>query len=240
MPTQPSSPRTLSIQRPDLQLICTDTGTGPAVVLLHAGGERRTVWRPVAARLQAAGFRSVAVDQRGHGETGGRGDRLSEFVDDASALLDYLGVPVVLVGCSLGGFVSLLARTRAPPSSRVAAVVLVDVVPDRDLHRAREYLRSLEAPGRQWNWTLIEDILEQRPSLQEAAARSVVPIALIRGEHGVVGDEACARFRALVPSLVVREVEGAGHLVARERPEQLADVLVELLGSLPSPHWRAS
>jgi pimeloyl-ACP methyl ester carboxylesterase len=193
----------------------------------------------VAARLAVAGFHSVAVDQRGHGETGGSGDRLADFVDDACALLDHLQVPVVFVGASLGGFVSLLASARSGPSLRVAGVVLVDVVPDPEADGpVRAYLRSLESPGRTWNWPLVEDILAQTSLLCDAAARSRVPLALIRGEHGVISDDVCSRFRALVPSVVVRTVEGAGHLVARERPEPLADALIELLGSLPSPHWR--
>src|SRR4051794_3459471 len=113
--------KTFRIPRADLELVCTEVGSGrgPVVVLLHAGGEKRTVWKPVALRLAAAGFRSIAVDQRGHGETGGPADRLSDFVDDTCALIDWIGAPVVLVGCSLGGFVSLLASDRAGPSFRV-------------------------------------------------------------------------------------------------------------------------
>jgi pimeloyl-ACP methyl ester carboxylesterase len=144
----------------------------------------------------------------------------------------------VLVGASLGGFVALLASARIAASRQVAGVVLVDVVPDPPAELARAYLRSLESDDRKWNWTLVEDILGQAPSLRDAAARSPVPIALVRGEHGGVLDEDCARLRGLVSSLVVRKVEGAGHLVARDRPEQLAEVLLELFGVLPMPHWR--
>lgn len=224
------------IERADVRLACTDAGAGPTLVLLHAGGERRSVWKKVAEPLGSAGFRTVAVDQRGHGETGGRAERLSDLVDDASAVLDALGVPVVLVGASLGGMVSLLANVR-DEGHRVRAVVLVDVVPDPDADLARAYLRGLESESRRWNWALVEDILAQAPLLRDAAARSRVPIALVRGEHGGVREEDAARLRALVPSLVVRTVEGAGHLVARERPAQLAEAIVAVLGVLPLIDW---
>jgi pimeloyl-ACP methyl ester carboxylesterase len=230
--------RTFFIQRADARLACTEVGSGPLVVLLHAGGERRGVWTPVAARLAAAGLRSVAVDQRGHGESSGSSDALAEFVDDACALLERLEVPVVLVGASLGGFVALLAGERAAESGQVAGVVLVDVVPDPPGELSRAYLRSLESGDRKWNWSLIEDALAQAPALRDAAARSPVPIALVRGERGGVRDEDCARLQSLVPSLVVRKVDGAGHLVAKDRPEQLAEVLLDLLESLPLPGWR--
>lgn len=232
--------RTFRLAASGIELVCTVTGIGPTVVLLHAGGERREVWSPVAARLAAAGMRCVSVDQRGHGSTGGQGDRLSDYVDDACALIERLSSPVVLVGCSLGGLVALQASARSTSAGRVAAVVLVDVVPDPDPERSRAYLRSIESQHHRWNWGLVDDILAQAGALREAAARSTVAIALVRGEHGRVDEQDRARLRALVPSVVERLVAGAGHLVARDRPEQLADALIDVLSFLPSPIWNGA
>jgi pimeloyl-ACP methyl ester carboxylesterase len=231
---------TLRLRTGGIELVCSETGRrGPTVVLLHAGGERRDVWTPVAARLAAAGIRSIAVDQRGHGDTGGSADQLSDLVDDVCALLEHLASPVVLVGCSLGGLVALLASARSTSSARVAAIVLVDVVPDPDPERSRRYLRSIESKSRPWSWRLIDDVLAQASSLRDAAARSNAPIALVWGEHGRVAKADRARFQALVPGALERRIAGAGHLVARDRPQQLADVLLELLTVLPTPIWRA-
>ncbi|WP_328322909.1 lysophospholipase [Kribbella sp. NBC_00382] len=41
----------LTLTRPDAQLRGTATGTGPTLLLLHAGGEDRSVWAPVAGAL---------------------------------------------------------------------------------------------------------------------------------------------------------------------------------------------
>jgi hypothetical protein len=41
-----------------------------------------------------------------------------------------------------------------------------------------------------------------------------------------------------VPSVVIRVVEGAGHLVANDRADRLAEVLLDLLSSQPWSQWR--
>ena len=44
-------------------------GDGPPVILLHGLASNCRIWDGVAPLLAAAGFRTVAVDQRGHGES---------------------------------------------------------------------------------------------------------------------------------------------------------------------------
>jgi pimeloyl-ACP methyl ester carboxylesterase len=64
-------PVALTFHAQHIELRGESVGTGPTIVLLHAGGEQRTVWRSVASRLAANGVRAVSVDQRGHGDTAG-------------------------------------------------------------------------------------------------------------------------------------------------------------------------
>jgi pimeloyl-ACP methyl ester carboxylesterase len=217
-----------------IELRCTAVGQGPAVVLLHAGGERRRVWRPVAKQLCTRGFRAVSVDQRGHGETGGAiGACLDPYAADIRALLDALNVPVVLVGASLGGLASLLAMTDPATSSRVTGVVLVDVVPDPNPVENGFYQRLESggaAPTAPYRYLpLIEDILGRAEELRRAAAELRVPVCLVRGSAGYVDSAVVEGFVQLVPSATVRIVQGAGHLVARERPHELANVLLDIL-----------
>ena len=42
---------------------------GRPVLLLHGGGQSRHAWKETAARLAAAGYRVVAMDARGHGDS---------------------------------------------------------------------------------------------------------------------------------------------------------------------------
>lgn len=105
-------------------------GAGPPVVLLHAGGERRGVWRPVARALEDAGCSSVAYDLRGHGYSDGPAERLDDFAGDVSRMIDVTSAAPVLVGASLGGFAAMLALADRALEHRTAGLVLVDVVPD--------------------------------------------------------------------------------------------------------------
>lgn len=113
-------------------------GNGPLAVLLHGGGQTRYSWGGTAARLAAAGWRAITVDQRGHGDS----DRsaagnysFAEFAADADTLLrqarNRFGVAPVAVGASLGGLASMMVAggESDPP---ISALVLVDVTPRMD------------------------------------------------------------------------------------------------------------
>ncbi|MGC6328172.1 alpha/beta fold hydrolase [Rhizorhabdus sp. FW153] len=104
---------------------------GQPVILLHGGGQTRGSWRNAVAALARAGYRALAVDQRGHGESGWSEDGdylLDRFGEDLRRVIGSLDAPPILVGASLGGLASLLAAGEAP-QAEVAGIVLVDIVP---------------------------------------------------------------------------------------------------------------
>lgn len=121
--------------------IAADVGgpvDGTPVVLLHGGGQTRFSWGRAGAELAVAGYRTISLDLRGHGESGWSADgdyRLDRFVDDLAAVLSDLPAPAFLVGASLGGLASLLAagEGRGP----VAGLVLVDVAPRIEIEGAQ-------------------------------------------------------------------------------------------------------
>ena len=66
---------------------------GPAVVLLHGGGQTRQSWGGTAQALAASGYRVLTLDARGHGESGwasGGVYDMEGFVGDLRAVLDTL------------------------------------------------------------------------------------------------------------------------------------------------------
>jgi pimeloyl-ACP methyl ester carboxylesterase len=77
----------------------------PAVVCLHGAYDHGRMWDGLAPELVALGYRVVAPDLRGHGDSG----RLSSGAAWAASALDiallarHLGPPVGLVGHSFGG-----------------------------------------------------------------------------------------------------------------------------------------
>ncbi len=121
----------------------------PPALLLHGIGNYGRYW-DLFADAVAGRLRLVAPDARGHGESAkpATGYEPREFVADAAAVMDALGLerPLV-VGHSMGGF-HAAALTLAHPD-RVRALVLVDVGPRVEqaaMSRARRL--SLGRPDR--------------------------------------------------------------------------------------------
>ncbi len=103
----------------------------PAVLLAHGGGQTRRAWDKAAAVLAANGWRAVALDLRGHGESewSPSGDySIETFGDDLLAVADQLGGQPSVVGASLGGLAALVAEGETRPGS-FATLTLVDIAP---------------------------------------------------------------------------------------------------------------
>ena len=99
---------------------------GPPVVLVHGLAGSHLNWCLVGPQL-GAGRRAVALDLHGFGLT--PGSRQTATVHANARLLDQfirqvVGTPVILVGNSMGGLISVL-QTAARPET-VAGVVLID------------------------------------------------------------------------------------------------------------------
>lgn len=104
-----------------------EAGSGPAVVLLHAGVADRRMWAGTLPVLAAAGYRAIAVDLPGFGEAPAVVGEPAPWAG-VLATLDALGVErAVLVGDSFDGAVALRAAVVAP--QRVAGLVLVSAPP---------------------------------------------------------------------------------------------------------------
>ncbi|WP_232666515.1 alpha/beta fold hydrolase [Pseudonocardia sp. TRM90224] len=208
---------TISITAGDATLLATVTGSGPTVLLLHAGGERRSVWAPVAERLS---MRTVAYDLRGHGESSGRATSLAQIAEDVAEMVVREPPPIVVVGTSLGGLAALAALAEPATAQRVAGLVLVDVVPDPDPDRARAWLAE-QGLGRR-RAELVDDILGSGYGLAAVAAALEVPMMLVRAGRSALADAEVDRFRSANHRVTVVEVPAAGHLVARDAPAELA------------------
>lgn len=106
--------------------------SGPTVLLAHGGGQTKRAWAKTLEQLAQAGYRALAVDLRGHGESDWAEDGAYETADFAADLLcvaDALNVRPHLVGASLGGLSGLLAEGKLRPGS-LASLTLVDITPN--------------------------------------------------------------------------------------------------------------
>jgi len=91
-----------------------EVGTGPAVVLLHAGIADRTMWSEHLEPLAAAGYRVVALDLPGFGEAAVQPGEQAPWIDVLGAMRDLEIDSAALVGNSFGGAVALRAAVVAP------------------------------------------------------------------------------------------------------------------------------
>ena len=77
-----------------LRMATYEQGEGPAVILVHGFPELAYSWRYQIPALSAAGFRAIAPDMRGYGQTeapkGVEQYRASQLVRDLCGLLDAL------------------------------------------------------------------------------------------------------------------------------------------------------
>ena len=99
----------------------------PAFLLVHGLASNACTWDAVGARLSSAGYRAVAVDQRGHGRSDKPDDGygFDEVTADLRALIDALGLDrPLLAGQSWGGNVVLDFAARWPKA--LSGLVLVD------------------------------------------------------------------------------------------------------------------
>ena len=106
-----------------------DEGRGPAVVLCHGFPELAYSWRHQVPALAAAGFRAVAPDQRGYGDTD-RPDAVEAYdvhhlTADLVGLLDALGIErAVFAGHDWGGLLVWMMPLLHP--TRTAGVIGVN------------------------------------------------------------------------------------------------------------------
>lgn len=102
----------------------------PPVLLLHGGGQTRHSWGGTARALAQRGYRAIAVDARGHGESDrdlGRRYDLPHFAEDLVAIVSRFEQKPAVVGASLGGSTALLAHGEM--NLDLGAIVLVDIGP---------------------------------------------------------------------------------------------------------------
>ena len=126
---EPSGQDTV-LERPDgTRLRVRVAGAGPTVVLAHGIALTLGEWNLVSDLLLADGYRVVAFDARGHGQStiGTEGVSAPVMAADLAAILEATSsTDAILVGHSMGGFLALEAVLEVPGvADRLAGLVLV-------------------------------------------------------------------------------------------------------------------
>ena len=162
----------------------TDTGSGPALLLVHGFGGAKEDFADHIDAL-AARHRVVTLDLRGHGESDGPSDiaaySLDRMAADVLGVADALGIDTFrLLGHSMGGMVARRVVLAHP--ARVAALVLMDTSPGAIAHidpdameaaatvmldEGKEVLKPLLDAAATLETPAYERLVAQRPGFEE-------------------------------------------------------------------------
>jgi len=121
-----------------------DKGSGPSVLFLHGFPLSLQMWD--GQETLAPRYRIVRFDARGFGgsDVGDAMLTMARIADDAAMLIERLRLgPVILVGCSMGGYASLTFAQKH--ASLLRGLVLVDTRAGADSPEARKGRGDLAA-----------------------------------------------------------------------------------------------
>lgn len=120
----------MDVQANGLRFHVVDRGSGEPVVLLHGFPDTSQLWRAQVEALTAGGFRAIAPDLRGRGQTERPAEReayrIREIVADVLGLMDALELERAhVVGHDFGAAVAWLVASFAP--ERVDRLVVLSL-----------------------------------------------------------------------------------------------------------------
>ena len=161
---------------------------GQQVILLHGGGQTRHSWRGTGALLGESGYRAIALEARGHGDSdwSPNGDyEMDAFARDLVDVVAALGHrQPVLMGASLGGNAALVAVGEGLLDAR--ALVLVDIAPRTERSgsdRVKAFLERL-ADGFDSLDEVVDAISGYRPGAKRNTNLSSLAKTVRRGADG--------------------------------------------------------
>ena len=190
-----------------IRLAFDDTGTGMPILLIHGFPLCRRMWQPQLRKLAEAGFRVIAPDLRGFGESDAVDGpyTMDQFADDVVALLDHLEIEKAVVGgMSMGGYVLLNLCERHSERLAGACFITTRATADDEAGKARRL-------------QLARDVAKFGPQVIADAFYPVLFAEASLTERPKLVDEVCGWMMATDS----RGLAG-GLLAMRERPDYSA------------------
>jgi len=246
---------TLTVGGSALHYTVHQDGT-PVVVLIHGAGGSHLAWPPALRRLP--GVTTYALDLPGHGRSTGPGrERVEDYVVDLLSFLDGLGIDrVALVGHSMGGAVAQMTALTAP--ERAAALVLIGTaarlhVAPAILEGIRHDFEQTVHLISQWAWepgadptwvargeemmiqtgpqVLLGDFLAcDRFDVRNRVTEIASPALVLAGSEDRMTPPRFAQWLAeRLPQGEFHLIEGAGHMLALERPHEVQEAVSAFL-----------
>jgi pimeloyl-ACP methyl ester carboxylesterase len=194
-----------------IRMAYDDAGSGPAVLLIHGFPLCRQMWHPQTNALLAAGYRVIAPDLRGFGDSDAPEAPYSMdiFADDLVGLLDHLDIAKATVGAmSMGGYILLNLLERYRPRVTAACFCQTRANADDEAGKARRLQQAQAA--RQQGPQIIADAflpllfcdesLEHRPKLVEEVYGWMVKTATTGLAGGLLAMRERQDYTSLLPN----------------------------------------
>ena len=220
----------------DLTIGYTDEGRGVPLLFVHGFPLSRGAWQNQLDALRSS-YRVIAPDLRGFGESeaGTGAIPMAQFAEDLHALLQQLATgPVVLIGHSMGGYVSFAFLRQYP--KMVRGLVLVSTKAGKDTPEAavarRATAENVQAKG-------VQDVIKaMAPKMlaadnhDRAMAEQVLGFMAPSKPAGVIGallgmaerpDATVELARISVPTLIITGADDT--LIPPTESEKLAQAI---------------
>ena len=239
--------------------------SAPAIIFAHGrGGNHMSWWQQVAAF--SAEYHCITFDHRGWGASiADPGSPLREnFIDDLTALLDYLKVDkTFLVAQSMGGF-SCLGFALAHPE-RTAGLVLGDttggVATEGTLAALKNAAPPSDGPARSLSASFIQENLaltflyqqigglnpprgedgvisgfrlKDGPQAEDFIGWTIPTLLIVGKEDAIFPPEVIAEVQKVIPGSRMEVVAGAAHSAHFEQAEIFNKLLAELFAQIRS------
>jgi pimeloyl-ACP methyl ester carboxylesterase len=228
-----------------------DSGSGFPILFLHSFGHNKNLWFPQLTHFLERGFRVLAPDMPGHGESSYDPDQhgVDRMAQSYIELLDILGIEkTVLAGISMGGYIAL--RMWARKAGVIAAMVMSNTKAEKGLEHfvettAPKRLSPATVEHRPWVLDIIKLLNYTVPAEVNAATLEAmvqkeddtrvlptidVPVLVTSGSDDIFIPRECpGNLHKGIKGSKFHEIADTGHVSSLEAPTEYNRVMEEFL-----------
>ncbi|MFQ6033585.1 MAG: alpha/beta fold hydrolase [Candidatus Bipolaricaulia bacterium] len=231
---------------------------GRDILLVHGSGGDHTIWSYQVRGLRER-FSVAALALNGHGRSAFReGEGLETYTQDVLAVLERLSPDTFLVGHSLGGAVVLNVALRYPQmisgigligtGARLRVLPEILELVERDFRAAIDLIlswafakspqpelltKAKEQMQKNGQRALLRDLLtcDSFDVLRELEQIGAPALIVCGREDRLTPVKYAEYLRDHIPDATLKVIEGAGHMVMLERPEELNRAIEDFLNT---------
>lgn len=243
-------------------------GSGPVVLMIPSLGRPADDFEALAEKLVAAGYTAVRPQPRGIGASSGpmQGVTLRDLAADALCAVPVVSDRIIVIGHAFGQRVGRMLATEYPdrvktmimladggmapmrPGAREALTAVFDpsLSPEKHLEAVQFAFFAAGNDATVWRdgWypkvagMQQESLKAQKTEEWWGAGKAAMLV--VQALQDVVAPPENAKMikQEFGDRVTVREIDGAGHAMLPERPEEIADIVIKYLAGTRQPRPR--